>query len=149
MQNIGGCWCGQSSFMEPQGVIVSSGGGSVTLWHVHVSPVALANAGSTQPIWNPGANLNDPGLFTSVSSFGTGPGVVIWAVSRPDNKTTKEVFLSAFSETKDATGHLTLLRRLPAGTWPNNGGNANIVPVVANGRVYVASNRQLAIFGSP
>ena len=27
------------------------------------------------------------------------------------------------------------------------GGNANIVPVVANGRVYVASNKQLTIFG--
>jgi hypothetical protein len=34
-----------------------------------------------------------------------------------------------------------------AGTWPNTGGNANIVPVVVNGKVYVASNKQLNIFG--
>ena len=34
-----------------------------------------------------------------------------------------------------------------AGTWPNLNGNANLVPVVANGKVYVASYRQLRIFG--
>jgi len=34
-----------------------------------------------------------------------------------------------------------------AGAWPNFRGNANLVPVVANGHVYVASNRQLQIFG--
>ncbi len=34
-----------------------------------------------------------------------------------------------------------------AGTWPNVIANANIVPVVANERVYVASNQQLTIFG--
>jgi len=31
--------------------------------------------------------------------------------------------------------------------WRNTGGNANIVPVVANGRVFVASYKQLTIFG--
>jgi len=34
-----------------------------------------------------------------------------------------------------------------AGTWPNPTSNANIVSVVANGHVYVASYKQLAIFG--
>ena len=34
-----------------------------------------------------------------------------------------------------------------AGTWPNVGGNANLVPVVANGEVFVGSNKQLHIFG--
>ena len=34
-----------------------------------------------------------------------------------------------------------------AGTWPNVGGNSNTVPVVANGKVYVASYEQLSIFG--
>ncbi len=32
-------------------------------------------------------------------------------------------------------------------TWPNLGGNANVVPVVANGKVYVASYQSLMIFG--
>ncbi|HLY07163.1 MAG TPA: hypothetical protein VKR31_15565, partial [Rhizomicrobium sp.] len=34
-----------------------------------------------------------------------------------------------------------------AGQWPNTGGNANLVPVVANGLVYVASYQMLTIFG--
>ncbi|PZR81735.1 MAG: hypothetical protein DLM68_17200 [Hyphomicrobiales bacterium] len=36
-----------------------------------------------------------------------------------------------------------------AGSWPNIGGNANIVPTVSNGKVYVASNKLLTIFGVP
>jgi hypothetical protein len=34
-----------------------------------------------------------------------------------------------------------------AGAWQNVGGNSNLVPVVANGEVFVASNKQLQIFG--
>jgi hypothetical protein len=34
-----------------------------------------------------------------------------------------------------------------AGNWPNTDGNANLVPVVANGLVFVASYQQLQIFG--
>ena len=56
--------------------------------------------------------------------------------------TDKQVSLYAFSGT-DASQLVTL----PAGTWPKVGGNANLVPVVANGRVYVASYKQLSIFG--
>ena len=39
------------------------------------------------------------------------------------------------------------LFRAQAGTWPNTGGNSNLVPVVANGEVFVASHAQLKIFG--
>jgi outer membrane protein assembly factor BamB len=35
----------------------------------------------------------------------------------------------------------------PVGAWPNTLANANIVPVVANGKVYVASYKRLDIFG--
>jgi hypothetical protein len=41
---------------------------------------------------------------------------------------------------------LTLFKA-QAGTWPNIGGNANLVPIVANGEVMVASHEQLRIFG--
>jgi len=34
-----------------------------------------------------------------------------------------------------------------AGYWPLTGANANLVPVVTNGKVYVGSYKQLAIFG--
>lgn len=42
---------------------------------------------------------------------------------------------------------MNLLFKGTAGAWPNLNGNANLVPVVANGLVFVASNQQLQIFG--
>jgi hypothetical protein len=42
---------------------------------------------------------------------------------------------------------MTQLFKGGADSWPNTGGNSNLVPVVANGQVYVASNKQLQIFG--
>jgi hypothetical protein len=42
---------------------------------------------------------------------------------------------------------MTQLFKGGAGPWPNTGGNSNLVPVVANGQVNVASNKQLQIFG--
>jgi hypothetical protein len=63
-------------------------------------------------------------------------------VSRPVNTSPANVKLYAFD------AQLNQLFSADAGTWPNTGGNANIVPV-ANGRVYVASNKQLTIFDPP
>lgn len=34
-----------------------------------------------------------------------------------------------------------------AGTWVTNGSNTNLVPVVANGKVFVASYKELVILG--
>ena len=39
------------------------------------------------------------------------------------------------------------LLKVQAANWPNTGGNSNLVPVVANGKVFVASHEQLQIFG--
>jgi hypothetical protein len=89
----------------------------------------------------------DPGFFTSVSSDDS-KGPIIWAVSRPDNSSPANVSLFAFSARPSGGGStLSTLFQGTAGTWPNTGGNANIVPVVANGHVFVASNQQLTIFG--
>ena len=54
--------------------------------------------------------------------------------------------LYAFSATP-VNGSLPLLYSAPAGQWPNLGGNANIVPLVANGLVYVGAYKTLTIFG--
>jgi hypothetical protein len=43
---------------------------------------------------------------------------------------------------------LVQLYASPAGAWPNTGGNANVVPVVANGLVYVGAYKSLMIFGA-
>ena len=89
----------------------------------------------------------DPGFFTSVSSNGTTAGTaIIWAVGRPFDPNTTHVNLYAFAATP-SSGTLTQLFTSPAGSWPNTGGNANIVPVVAKGKVYVAAFQSLTIFG--
>ena len=119
--------------------IVTSQGSTVRTWLVS-SPTPSLSLGGTATI----TSGQDEGFFTSVSSDGLNAGTgIVWAVSRPSNTTS--VNLYAFS----AEGTLIQLFSSPAGTWPNTGGNANIVPVVANGKVYVASYQALTIFGPP
>jgi hypothetical protein len=140
--SIGPCWCGQSYFSQPSGgVIVSSGGGSINLWTIQST--SLVNSGVSEQI----ESGQDPGYLTTVSSNGSGPGVIIWTVSRPSAATNGAIYLYAFSQTINPNGQLTQLTRQTAGIWPRLTANANIVPVVANGKVYVASYRFLAIFG--
>lgn len=137
---VGGCHCGESYFVGADGVgrVVSSGGTNVMVWKVQSSPVTLVQESSAGVTTG-----QDGGFFTSVSSNGTQAGTgIIWAVSRPTNSNPANVTLYALSAANGST-----LFSATAGTWPNTGGNANIVPVVANGLVFVASNRQLSIFG--
>ena len=150
MQNIGGCWCAPSYFMGSDGIgrVVSSGGNAVTTWKIMQTgspPTPHLVQDGTGLI---SASSKDPGFFTSVSSNSTSSGV-IWAVGRPAAGSTS-VTLYAFNATS-VTGTLPLLGQYPAGTWTGPG-NANIVPVVANGKVYVASGGgvgagTLTIFG--
>ena len=138
---IGGCWCGQSYYSDNgAGRVVTSGGTNVGIWNVDVTGAkpALAQLFQSSEGVN---NGQDPGFFTSVSSNGTTTGSqVIWAVSRPQNSDPANILLYAFDS------NTNLLFKGNAGTWPNTGGNANIVPTVANGHVYVASNKTLSIF---
>ena len=145
--NIGACWCGPSYFeSEGKGRIVSSGGDKVMVWEVKTSPdVSLVHEGTSPKVG--GASVQDSGFFTSVSSNGH-KDAIIWAVSRADSNSPPKLWLYAFkAKLSGGSNKLTQLFAQPAGTWPNTGGNANVVPVVANGKVYVASNAQLTIFG--
>lgn len=137
--NIGGCWCGQSYFDHR---IVSSGGSNAIVWRIQTSPaVTLQNTGSSASI----GGAQDPGFFTAISSD-EDHHPIIWAVSRPNNSSPADISLFAF-KAEPSGGTLATLFQGTAGTWPNTGGNADLVPVVANGKVYVASNKQLSIFG--
>jgi len=138
---ISGCWCAESYYKGSDGVgrVVSSGGNTIIIWKLQTSPNVTLVRERTLPALVSGP---EPGFFTSVSSNGIQAGTaVIWAVSRPTNTSPANGLLYAFNA---ANG--SLLFSANAGTWPIPG-NANIVPVVANGRVFVASNQQLAIFG--
>ena len=67
---------------------------------------------------------------------------VVWAVGRPTYNDPANISLYAFNPDKQGT-----LFSAVAGSWPNTGGDSNIVPVVANGKVFVAADQSLAIFG--
>jgi hypothetical protein len=140
----GGCWCGESYYVDPtDGLarVVSSGGTKVQLWKLQTSPSPKLTAGIKSAALTTG---QDPGFFTSVSSNGTA-SPIIWAIARPSSQQSPGIYLYAFNP--DSSGVMATLFRSQAGTWPNQGGNANLVPTVANGKVYVAGNKQLDIFG--
>jgi hypothetical protein len=138
--SIGGCWCGQSYFRHK---IVSSGGSNVILWRIQTSPsVSLQKEGTSAGI----SGFQDPGFLTSVSSDGD-DHPIIWAVSRPNNSSPADISLFAFKGEPSGGGTLDTLFQSVAGTWPNTNGNSDLVPVVANGKIYVASYKQLSIFG--
>jgi hypothetical protein len=139
--NAGPCWCAESYFTGSDGInrVVSSGGNRLQTWKVLTSPSPMLVADSWSQSIQSGQN---GGFFTTVSSNGNTNGI-IWAVGRPNGTNSNAIYLDAF----DANTGTPLVTNMIAGHWPNTQGNANVVPVVDNGKVYVASYKQLAIFG--
>jgi len=141
---IGGCWCGPAFFVDPDGLarVVSSGGKQVAVWKLQTSPKPKLARVIASPVLSTGQN---GGFFTSISSNGTADPI-IWALSRPLSRNSSSTTLYAFNP--DSGGStMAILFSATAGSWPNIGGNYNQVPVVANGKVYVASYKQLSVFG--
>ncbi|MFY9646046.1 MAG: hypothetical protein WAK29_12755 [Terriglobales bacterium] len=142
---IGGCWCGESYYVDPTdgvGRVVSSGGITVEVWKVETSPSVALKLTAQASVGN---SSQDPGFFTSISSNGTA-NPIIWALSRPVNTQAAPLRLLAFNPDAGKAS-MKQLFATTAGGWPNLTGDANLVPVVANGQVFVASNKQLRIFG--
>ena len=139
-----GCWCGPSYFRGSDGIsrIVSSAGAALQTWQIQTSPAPHLVAEATAYVQQ---SEQDPGFFTVVSSnLYSLKSAIIWAVARPASSA--PLTLYAFAA-KAANGTFKQLYSAPAGQWPNLGGDANIVPVVANGKVYVAAYKSLMIFG--
>jgi hypothetical protein len=142
---IGGCWCGESYFVDPvdgAARVVSSGGNRVKVWKLLTSPSTKLMGFAQSPTISTGQN---GGFFTSVSSNGNA-NPIIWALSRPVSHNPANIVLYAFNPDSGGTTMTTLFHGV-AGLWPNQGGDSNQVPIIANGKVYVASNKQLRIFG--
>jgi len=140
-----GCWCGQSYYVGADGTsrVVESTGQNVLVWQVQTGAKTklVQESNST----NTGSG-DDPGFFTTVSSNGTQSGTaVIWALARADGGDPNTIeYLWAFDPANGAASLFTAA----AGSWPFAGNsNANLVPVVANGHVFVASYGNLSIFG--
>jgi hypothetical protein len=143
--SVGQCWCGPSYFVDPVdglGRVVSSGGRRAIVWKVQTSPKVQLTRMTVSP---PLGGSQDPGFFTTISSNGNS-NAIIWALSRPPNTAKAPIYLVAFNPDSPGTT-MTQLFKAQAGAWPNLTGNANLIPVVANGQVFVASNKQLQIFG--
>lgn len=142
---IGRCWCGQSYFVDPADLtprVVTSGGATLEVWELQTSPSVALTKETSGTISSSG---QDPGFFTSISSNGT-TNAIIWALARPISGSQPAITLYAFNP--DAGGStMPVLFQATAGSWVNMGNNANLVPVVANGEVFVASYQQLQIFG--
>lgn len=143
--SVGPCWCGQSYYVDPSdgtARVVSSGGRQVKVWKVQTSPkVALTKVIVSLGI----GGGQDPGFFTTISSNGNA-SPIIWALARPPNSGKPLIHLFAFDPDSGGTT-MKQLFKATAGAWPNLDGDANLVPVVANGLVFVASNKQLQVFG--
>jgi hypothetical protein len=142
---VGACWCGASYFVDPtDGLarVVSSGGHRAKVWKLSTSPrPALTLVSSSPPV--PGNQA--PGFFTSISSNGKA-NPIIWALSHPISPDRTAINLYAF----DPLSNGVTMKRLftgGAGHWPSFNGNSNLVPVIANGQVFVASYQRLQIFG--
>jgi hypothetical protein len=143
-QLASGCWCKTSFFYGSDNIprVVTSAQ-LLQTWRVSTAPsphLVLESTTSTIP-----PDEQDPGFFTTVSSNHRVKGsAIIWAVGRPTSTTA--LMLYAFAATP-VNGTLPLLYSAAAGSWPNLGGNANIVPLVANGKVYVGAYQAVTIFG--
>ena len=147
--DIGECYCGPSYYQGSDGVgrVISSGGQQVKIWKIVTSSTAAPRLvlESTSAAITSG---QDSGFFTSVTSSSKKAGSqVIWALSRPSRQNPAAIQLYAFDPSKVTKGASKTLFVGAAGQWPNGDGNANLVPLVTNGHVYVASYKQLSIFG--
>ncbi len=146
IQQIGACLCASSYYVPSDGVtrVVTSGTRGLIVWRLETSPTTKLVQESTPVVLQGGST---PGYFTTISTNRSTAGTeIIWSVQRPRTAISGDITLFAYAATPDANGTLTQLYSSVAGNWSAYGG-ANIVPVVANGKVYVASTQQLQIFG--
>jgi hypothetical protein len=143
---IGKCWCGESYYVNAGGAhVVTSGGTIIKEFNVVTSPKPALTAFNAVVI-NNGQSVQYPsGFYTSVSSNGKN-SAIIWAISRPLSNTQPDMTLYAVNP-NTTTGKMDLLYSTVAGQWPYYTGRYNLPPTVANGKVYVASNKLLNIYG--
>lgn len=141
--SVGGCWCAASYFVDPSDLaprVVIGAGSMIENWKLETAPpITLTNiANSTQLLGR------EHGAFTSVSSNGT-TDPIIWAVAATV-KGSSQLSLFAFDPEAGGGTLKMIYSNQTFGTWPYPG-NAFLVPVVANGEVFVASRNELTIFG--
>ena len=149
--SMGGCWCGPAYYVGSDGTprVLTGGASGVTSWKLTTTPttqLVFESATSSSAV----SGLPDNGgVLPVVSSNGTNANTaIVWFVKKPasssDQNPGTPITLVAFA----ASNLSKALIAMHAGTWVHAvNSNANLVPTVSNGHVYVASNLQLQIFG--
>jgi hypothetical protein len=144
--NVGGnCECVYSYYTGSDGIgrVVMWAGTSLNIYTVSAGGLTLAAS-----LANQGGPTS--GGFTSISSNGTVAGTTLIWTAAVGNTGFGTSVLGLRVYEPSATSFPDSVFISSAGTWPNVGSaNANIVPVVANGLVFVASYKQLTIYGEP
>jgi hypothetical protein len=149
IHDVGSCFCGPTYFEGTDGLprIVSTGDKGLEVWRVNKSGNSIILAeeyGAPEPL---STTYFQKGFFTSVSSNDhITDSAIIWAIRRAQKgEATQSLILHAF-DAKDGE-HLCAA---DAGPWPQEKGHGaapNAVPVVANGKVFIASYKELRVFG--
>jgi hypothetical protein len=144
-QSIGRCLCVESYFAAPTPTVVSSGNDKLQLWRVQTSPsVKLVPYATTGTLLS--GTPDDTSFMTSVSSNGAA-NPIVWVARRPPSLTDRNVYMDAYAGTPvGKTTSMTLLYTTAAGRWIATQTTPNMVPVVANGRAYLAVSSQLDVF---
>jgi hypothetical protein len=140
-----GVWGGPAYYGGPLGDIIYYCGDKGPLQALLVSGGALTRAQTASGVPNqtPVAEAfpNEGGVIPVVTSNGTKAGTaIVWAVARPDNL--GQLHLRAYDAADLTKGHLS---DGVIGGW--TGGGAFLAPIVVNGKVYVASDHQLTVWG--
>jgi hypothetical protein len=147
----GACWCGPGYFVGGDGnpYVLTGGANGITSWKLQTSPTPQLTLQSST-----GSNIANGlpfygGTIPVVSSNGTTPGTaVLWFLQHPQFSSDSDPGTPLQLLAYDASNLQTPLLNIQGGTWLHASySTPNLVPTVANGQVYVASNKQLDIFG--
>jgi hypothetical protein len=141
-----GCLCSPAYFTGSDSVlrVALPSAGSVTTYKL-TTPGGVLTTTLDKTLGGGNLPNTTDGFFTTVSSNGILAGTqIVWAVTRviggEPNTTAPTLF--AF----DAINGTQLFAR-QLSDWLSVSGNPNIIPVVNNGKVYVAGYKSFAIFG--
>jgi len=136
------CWCGPSYFVGSDGKprIVTSGNNTAKSYILKAKGTPKLTLDKTL---GQVEGVYFPGFLTTVSSNGTKAGTgIVWAMGRPTDFEQEVLKLHAFDAEKGGQ-----IFETNAGYWTNSISDSNTVPLVANGKVYIATVKSLTIYG--
>ena len=134
-----GIWGGPTAWKSGKRdyvAIPGTGPAGIRVYALNASTGALTLSSQTGEFLH---NGGESAIVTSDRS-GTPSTLILWTLTRP---TTGTIYLQAY----DALNVRKRLASVAAGSWANSGGYAAVSPTVVSGYVFVATNKELTIWG--